>query len=50
MEDIITIENGERIPHTFSEREYLTRLATPRDVMTKEELDSIVFTSYHNIN
>ena len=50
MENLITIDNGERVPHTFSDAEYQTRLATLRRLMDRENLDAVVFTSYHNIN
>jgi len=50
MDSTITIENGDRVPHTFSEGEYASRLAQLRGLMARENLDAVVFTSYHNIN
>ena len=50
MENIITIENGERGPHTFSEAEYSSRISKLRNLMVEQNLSAIVFTSYHNIN
>ena len=50
MENIITIENGERGPHTFSKTEYASRISKLRNLMAKQKLNAIVFTSYHNIN
>lgn len=50
MENLITIENGERVPNTFSGDEYAVRLSRLRDLMVEQDLDSAIFTSYHNIN
>lgn len=50
MENLITIENGERGPHTFSDAEYEARISALRSLMSTENLDAAVFTSYHNIN
>lgn len=50
MENIITIENGERGPHTFSEAEYASRISKLRNLMVEQNLSAIVFTSYQNIN
>ncbi len=50
MENLITIENGERVPNTFSGDEYAVRLSRLRDLMVEQNLDSAIFTSYHNIN
>ena len=50
MENLITIENGERAPHTFSGDEYEGRLSKLRILLVEQNLDSVIFTSYHNIN
>lgn len=50
MENIIEIRNGERVAHTFSDAEYAARLAKLRTHMAADNLDAVVFTSYHNIN
>ena len=50
MENLITIENGERVPNTFSQEEYAIRLSRLRDLMVEQNLDAVVFTSYQNIN
>ena len=50
MENLITIENGERAPHTFSGDEYEGRLSKLRNLLVEQNLDSVIFTSYHNIN
>ena len=50
MDNLITIENGERVPSTFSEGEYNVRLSSLRDLMAEQNLDAAIFTSYHNIN
>ena len=50
MENLITIENGERVPNTFSGDEYAVRLSRLRDLMVEQNLNSAIFTSYHNIN
>ena len=50
MDNLITIENGERAPHTFSGDEYEGRLSRLRNLLVEQNLDSVIFTSYHNIN
>ena len=50
MENLITIENGERVPNTFSQEEYAIRLSRLHDLMVEQNLDAVVFTSYQNIN
>ena len=47
---IITIENGERVPGTFSATEMERRLALLRGAMAEAGIDRALFTSYHNIN
>lgn len=50
MKDLLRIENGEKVPHTFSEQEYQRRHATLRAHMAAHDIDAVLFTSYHNIN
>ena len=50
MENLITIENGERVPNTFFGDEYAVRLSRLRDLMVEQNLNSAIFTSYQNIN
>ncbi len=50
MEDLIEIENGAPAPHTFSEAEYANRLDCLRRCMAEAGVDTVLFTSYQNIN
>ena len=50
MPDLISIDNGERVRHSFSDAEYATRIAKLRAMMARNNVDSVLFTSYHNIN
>ena len=50
LENLIRIENGEKLQHTFSDAEYANRQAKLRDLMARENIDAVLFTSYHNIN
>ncbi len=50
LKDLISIENGSRVPGTFSPAEYASRHAALRAVMSAEQVDAIVFSSIHNIN
>ncbi len=50
MPRLITIDNGERLPATFSPAEMDRRLAGVRDQMAEANLDAVLFTSYHNVN
>ena len=47
---LIDIYNGEKVQHTFSEKEYVTRQTKLREYMGENNIDSVLFTSYHNIN
>ncbi len=50
MEQLKTIENGERVTPTFSQSEMQGRLDSLRKLMAAEGIDAALFTSYHNIN
>lgn len=50
MENIIHIENGEKPTPTFSPAEMAARQDKLRTLMAKNNVDAILFTSYHNIN
>ncbi len=50
MEDLITINNGEKVKPTFSPQEMTNRLTKLRTYMAKEEIQAVLFTSIHNIN
>jgi creatinase len=50
MENLIRIENGEKVKHTFSDAEYASRQNKLRELMARENIDAVLFTSYHNIN
>ena len=50
MENLIRIENGEKVKHTFSDEEYAIRQRKLRELMARENIDAVLFTSYHNIN
>ncbi len=50
MPRLITIDNGERLPATFSQAEMDRRLAGVRGHMAEVNLDAVLFTSYHNVN
>jgi len=50
MNDLIEINNGQKVPHTFSDGEYGRRLAKLRSHMTDVSIDHVLLTSYHNIN
>ena len=50
MENLIHIENGNRVNRTFSDAEYDRRLTGLRTIMDDNDMDSVLFTSYHNIN
>ena len=49
MPQLIEIKNGEIAKPTFSEREMSSRLARLRQEMARLNIDTAVFTSYHNI-
>ncbi len=50
MPSLITIENGEKVPSTFSLAEYQRRQAMLRQKMADMQLDGALFTSVHNLN
>ena len=50
MPDLIYIDNGEKVRNSFSLAEYANRIAKLRAMMAKKGVDSVLFTSYHNIN
>ncbi len=50
MPNLITIDNGERVRHSFSDGEYANRIRKLRAMMAQRSVDTVVFTSYHNIN
>ena len=50
MPNLITIDNGERVRHSFSDAEYAKRIGKLRAMMAQRSVDTVVFTSYHSIN
>ena len=50
LPDLKEIPNGEKVAGTFSENEMQTRLYSLRTVMSDIGMDSVLFTSIHNIN
>ena len=50
MKDLLNIENGERVKHTFSSGEYERRRAVLFALMEQNGMDAVLFTSIHNIN
>ncbi len=50
MPDLIYIDNGERVRHSFSDAEYAKRIGKLRAMMAAKGVDTTLFTSYHNIN
>jgi creatinase len=50
MPNLISIDNGERVRHSFSDAEYANRIAKLRAMMARNNVDTVLFTSYHNIN
>ncbi len=50
MENLIHIENGNPVTRTFSDAEYDDRLNKLRKLMGEQNVDCVLFTSYHNIN
>ena len=50
MPDLIYIDNGERVRHSFSDAEYAKRIGKLRAMMAAKGVDTALFTSYHNIN
>ena len=49
MPSIIEIPNGTPVKGTFSDAEYESRLSRLRAHMAANDLDAVLFTSYHNI-
>ena len=47
--DMYRFHNGERATLPFSEDEYAARLKGLRNIMAERSIDSVVFTSMHNI-
>lgn len=50
MRNLITIENGEKVQHTFSAQEYANRQTRLRTYMADNSFDAVLLTSIHNIN
>ena len=50
MEQLKTIQNGERVRPTFSASEMNRRLEALRAHMAERQIDACLFTSYHNIH
>ena len=50
LPDLITIKNGEKARGTFSHKEMDGRVSRMRAMMSQENIDVALFTSYHNIN
>ncbi len=50
MKNVIHIENGEKPTPTFSKGEMSSRQYKLRSLLGRENIDSVLFTSYHNIN
>ena len=50
MEQLKTIQNGEKVKPTFSADEMNRRLSALRTHMAEKQIDACLFTSYHNIN
>ncbi|WP_375055245.1 M24 family metallopeptidase [Zobellella sp. DQSA1] len=50
MPNTLTIPNGEKVRGIFSREEMLSRQQKLRQYMAANEVDAVLFTSYHNIN
>ncbi|MGH6932980.1 MAG: aminopeptidase P family N-terminal domain-containing protein, partial [Dongiaceae bacterium] len=50
LPDLKIIHNGERVKGTFSAMEMASRLSKLRRLMADQDIDHVLFTSYHNIN
>ena len=50
MDKLLTIKNGNKQNSVFSSEEMENRLNKLRKKMEKENFDTILFTSIHNIN
>jgi len=50
LPDTKSIPNGDRVQGTFSEAEMDARLSALRELMGRQALDAVLFTSIHNVN
>ncbi len=50
MPHTLSIPNGEKVRPTFSKEELNRRLSNLRQYMAENDLQAVLFTSYHNIN
>ena len=50
MPHTLSIPNGEKVQPTFSKEELGARLEKLRRYMAENDLQAVLFTSYHNIN
>ncbi|WP_036232007.1 M24 family metallopeptidase [Marinobacterium litorale] len=50
MPKTLTIPNGRKVRPTFSRAELQRRLDNLRNYMAEQQIDAVLFTSYHNIN
>jgi len=50
LPDTKSIPNGDRLQGTFSEAEMEARLSVLRELMGRQGLDAVLFTSIHNVN
>jgi creatinase len=50
LKDLLTVQNGRTVPHTFSAGEYQNRQTMLRRSMAEGGVDAVVFTSVQNIN
>ena len=50
LESLKRIRNGAKVQHTFPDFEYASRQASLRGVMASMKVDSVLFTSIHNVN
>ncbi|XP_071957257.1 creatinase-like [Antedon mediterranea] len=50
MPSLIAIRNGEKAKGTFSKGEMESRITKLRNLMSKDNIDGVIFTSHHNIN
>ena len=50
LPSVITLHNGDKVQGTFSKEEMDNRVKQLRSYMFQNQLDAILFTSYHNIN
>ena len=50
MPNTLTIPNGEKVRGMFSREEMLSRQQKLRQYMAANDVDAVLFTSYHNIN